>query len=359
MTRFRHAIVVTVLTLVGAVGLYFLFDIMFRRPVAASAEAGPIENLFQAHFVAMAVLFSFIMVFMLYAVFVFRRKDGDETDGPHIHGNTGLEIAWTILPTIIVVGFGVYGTVILNDITAPNQNEMPVTVIGRQWNWSFQYPELENRGSAELVLPVDRPVLINLESEDVLHSFWVPEFRVKQDLVPGYPQVLRLTPTMEGNYRLICAEICGLEHANMRADVRVVSQAEFEQWSADLLAKPLPSELSQAERGEFWYSAEGFGCNACHSLDGSQMSGPTWQGIVGREEEMADGTTVVADEAYLRESILNPDAKIVAGYDSNLMPENYAEQFAAREQELLLAENFETDIVEDLIAFMMTLEAEE
>ena len=270
MGKFRHVISVTVLTILAAVGLYFLFNWMFPRPEAASAQAGPIDTMFQSHFMMMAFLFALIMVIMLYAAFVFRRRPGDEEDGPHIHGNTGLEIAWTIIPTLVVIGFGIYGAIVLADITRAQENEMTVSVVGRQWSWTFAYPDHDVR-TTQLVLPVDQPVVLQLESEDVLHSFWVPEFRVKQDLVPGVVKPLRITPTELGSYRLRCAEICGAGHAGMLADVEVVSQADFEQFLVDSVRAPY-ADQTPVERGQRFY--EELGCNGCHSLDGTEPNGP-------------------------------------------------------------------------------------
>lgn len=351
MGKFKHAIIVGVLTLAVFAGLYFLFTWIFPLPDAASAQAAPIDNLFQAHFLAMAFLFALIMVIVLYSVVVFRRRPDDETDGPHIHGNTGLEIAWTIIPTIVVLGFGIYGLILFREVVAEQPDEMVVTVIGQQWVWNFEYPEQDVK-SNRLVLPVGQPVLLEMYSEDVLHSFWVPEFRVKQDLVPGTMMPLRITPTEIGSYRLQCAEICGTSHSQMLADVEVVSQADFEQFLIDSAFRY--SDLTPEERGEQFYVE--IGCNACHSLDGSAGVGPTWQGIYLREEVMDDGTVIIADEEYLRNSILNPNAQIVQGYNAGVMPQNYAERFAELEAEILENEGAEIDIVADLIAFMQTLD---
>lgn len=350
MGKFKHAIAVAALTLISATGLYFLFNWMFDLPEAASAQAGPIDTMFQSHFVMMALLFAFIMVMILYSVAVFRRRPGDTEDGPHIHGNTGLEIAWTVIPTLVVIGFGVYGTIVLGDITSQQENEMTVTVVGQQWAWNFEYPAEDIR-SGRLVLPVGQPVVLELESIDVLHSFWVPEFRVKQDLVPGTTTYLRVTPTEIGSYRLRCAEICGSGHAGMLADVQVVSQADFEQFLIDSAFRY--SDLSPEARGEQFYTE--LGCNGCHSLDGSAGVGPTWQGIYLREELLTDGTTVVSDEAYIRNSILNPNDQIVQGYNPSVMPQNYPDRIAELEAEISSNEGANLDIIVDLIAYMQTL----
>jgi len=355
MGRLRHAISIIVLVALSTLGLRALFSVILALPRAASAEAGPIDTLFNAHFWMIAFLFAFIMVMMLYSVFVFRRKPGDETDGPHIHGNTRLEIGWTIVPTVVVLGFGVWGAITLNAITSPKAGEMVVHVTGKQWVWSFSYPEQGDIGSSELVLPVGRTIVLKMTAEDVLHSFWVPEFRVKQDLVPGRETTLRITPTEVGDYMLRCAEICGLNHTLMEAKVHVVDAAGFQAWVDEKSAAPAFADMTPEDRGAFWHSAEGFGCVACHTLDGSPGVGPTWQGLYGRQEQLADGSTITVDDQYIINSILHPNDQVVAGFQPNLMPQNYADQIAAREQEIQAAEGVDIDITADLIAFIKTL----
>lgn len=356
MGRFKHVINIVILVALSTVGLRLLFDVILALPAAASAEAGPIDVLFDAHYWMIAFLFSLIMVLMLYSVFVFRRKDDDETDGPHVHGNTRLEIGWTIIPTFVVIGFGVWGAVALNEITRPKEGEMTVDVVGKQWIWSFGYPEQDDIQSGELVLPVDRTIVLKMNAEDVIHSFWVPEFRVKQDLVPGRETTLRITPTETGLYRLRCAEICGLNHTQMEADVRVVSAEEFQAWVEEKSAAPAFAEMTPEERGAFWSGAEGFGCIACHTIDGTPGVGPTWQGLYQRQEQLTDGTTVTADDEYILNSIYDPNSQIVVGFNPNIMPQNYLEQFAAREQEIEAAEAIDLDIAADIIAYIKTLQ---
>ncbi len=356
MGRLKHVISIIILIALSTVGLRFLFTVILALPVAASAEAGPIDTLFNAHFWMIAFLFSLIMVLMLYSVFVWRRGDDDDSDGPHVHSNTRLEIGWTIIPTFVVLGFGVWGAVALNEITRPKEGEMTVNVTGKQWIWSFAYPEQESIQSGELVLPVDRTTVLKMNAEDVIHSFWVPEFRVKQDLVPDRETTLRITPTEIGAYKLRCAEICGLNHTQMEADVRIVSAEEFDAWVAEKQAAPAFADMTSEERGAYWASAEGFGCVACHTIDGTPAVGPTWQGLYQRQEQLTDGSTVTADDDYIINSIHEPNAQIVAGFNPNIMPQNYLEQFAAREQEVEAAEAIDLDITADLIAYIKTLQ---
>lgn len=355
MKNAKHFIMVGILVVLSTVFLRWVFTWLFALPTAASTQAGIVDRMAGVHFWVIAFLFSLIMVMMIYSVFVFRRQPGDEEDGQHIHGNTKLEIGWTVLPTIVVIGFGIWGAIELNALTQPYSNEMEVAVTGRQWSWSFEYPGQGDFQSAEMVVPVDQPILLRMESTDVLHSFWVPEFRVKQDLVPGRTTELRITPSQIGEYKVRCAEICGTEHANMLAPVRVVSRADYDAWLAEKSAAPQWAELSPAERGAIWYSAEGFACVSCHSVDGTPGVGPTWLGIYGRQEMLDDGTSVTVDDAYIRESIYDPNAKLVAGYAA-AMPQNYEQLFAEREAEILASQGIEIDIVADLIAFMQTLE---
>lgn len=358
MRNSRHIIAVTILVAISTVLLYLLLIWMFTLPVQASAEALQIDVLFNAHFWMIAFLFSLIMVIMLYAAIVFRRQEGDEEDGPHIHSNTTLEIAWTIIPTFVVLGFGFWGASILNSITAPKANEMVVEVIGRQWSWTFSYPEYGEASTAEMVLAVNQPIRLEMDSEDVLHSFWVPEFRIKQDLVPGGdPEIMRFTPTIEGNYKLRCAEICGFDHTAMVTDVRVVSQAQFDAWMDELQDKPDYAAMTAEERGAIWYGndGDGFACAACHSLDGVAGAGPTWLGLYQREELLDSGTTVIADDDYIRKSTLNPNAEITSGFAANVMPPNFEERFAAFEADLA-ADGVEVNIVDDLLAYIKTIE---
>jgi cytochrome c oxidase subunit 2 len=190
-----------------------------------------------------AGLFSLVVVFMLYTLFVFRKREGDESEGEHFEGHTGFEIGWTVGPLILVVLFGYFGVTSLATVTRAEADEYVVKVTGVQWSWQFDYDGVL---SQDLVLPVDRRVRLEMTSKDVIHSFYVPEFRVKQDLVPGQTTVIRFTPTEVGEYQLMCAELCGLNHYNMVSPVRVLEQGEFDQWVDELQAQA-PAALISAE----------------------------------------------------------------------------------------------------------------
>ena len=207
----------------------------------------PIDTLFDVMIVLSCFVFSIVMVMFTYALWKFRAKPGDESDGKPIHGNTRLEIAWTVIPTVIVLFGAVYSWIVLDDIEAQAAEQMPLQVTAQQYKWTFEYPE-EMVGSGaeaqpltsnELHVPVDLQLDVELTALDVLHSFWVPEWGIKRDLVPagtGGDEIdnqFVVTPNEEGTYSLVCTELCGLGHSTMRAIVVVESREEFDQWVAE------------------------------------------------------------------------------------------------------------------------------
>ncbi|RME59971.1 MAG: cytochrome c oxidase subunit II [Caldilineae bacterium] len=327
----RHFGIVAVLVIIGAVIMNFLLKDILYKPAQASAQAVGVDRLFNLHLTLVAFFFSLIVVFMLYSVFVFRARDDDDSDGDFIHGHSALEITWTVVPLVIVIWLGFMGMGVLNDMTAAQPDEMVVDVVGRQWSWAFEYPDTGIQ-STEMVVPKDKPILLKMTSPDVIHSFYVPEFRIKQDLVPGHVTEVRFTATATGVFPVRCAELCGTSHAYMLADIRVVEPSEYDAWVAeklggggeDLAAKG--AEIAQLQ-----------GCTGCHSLDGSRLVGPSWKGLFGHEVELEDGSTVTADEEYLRSSIVDPNAQIVATYPPSVMPATYGDTLSADDIEALIA----------------------
>jgi cytochrome c oxidase subunit II len=211
----RHFVVVGILIVVVTVLTYVGLDSAGLMPEPASAQAVPIDWLWDLQVKAMTFLFALIVVPMVYSLVVFRRRKGDTTDAEHIEGNTKLEIAWTVIPLFVVLGMAYIGAENLAETRRVDPDAMEVRVTGFQWGWRFEYPEY-GITTNELYLPVNRQVVLKMTSTDVLHSFWVPEFRVKQDLVPGRVTELRITPTMVGDtYKVRCAEMCGTSHAYM------------------------------------------------------------------------------------------------------------------------------------------------
>ncbi len=309
----RHFVIVGVLVLAAALGVYYGLDSLGLMPAQASAQAASIDWLWNLQVIAISFLFSLIMVPLLYSVFVFRRKPGDSTDAEHIEGNTKLEITWTVIPLITVIVFAYLGAYSLGETQRADPNAMEIRVIARQWTWSFEYPQY-GVISNELYLPLNKQVLLKMESQDVIHSFWVPEFRVKQDVVPGRVTEYRITPNLPGSYKVRCAEICGTDHYSMENPVVAVEQAEFDKWIAAKQAE-FAAAQTPADKGKLIVAANG--CTGCHSLTAVVLpNAPTWFNLFGSQVKLADGSTVLADEAFIAESILNPSAKIVAGYES-------------------------------------------
>jgi cytochrome c oxidase subunit 2 len=210
-------------------------------PTPASTAAGPIDTLYDVIVIVSVPIFVLVMTATIYSVVKFRARPGDKSDGAPIHGNARLEVIWVLIPFIIVSILAGYGWIVLDDVEAKKPNEMTVDVYGAQFAWRFEYPQAggEPVKSEQLVLAKDRPVHFRIHTDDVIHSFWVPEFRLKSDAVPGLTTQIRVTPDRNGEYRVVCTELCGIGHSTMRQTVRVVDTTEFDKWLAD---KKAPAE---------------------------------------------------------------------------------------------------------------------
>jgi cytochrome c oxidase subunit 2 len=332
----RHFVVVGILVIIGSIIVYLGLAAVGLMPVEASAQAVPIDRLWNLELIVISFLFALIAVPLVYSLVVFRRKKGDTTDGQHIEGNSTLEVTWTIIPLFLVMVFAYLGAGNLAQIRRVAPDAMVVKVTGQQWSWSFEYPAF-GVTTNELHLPVNKQVLLQMTSRDVIHSFWVPEFRPKQDLVPGRITELRLTPTLIGNYKVRCAELCGTSHAYMEAPVIVSSQADFEAWMGVQVKNAQAAAATPEGRGQALVTASG--CGACHSINGAAGIAPTWLGLFGSQVPISGDGVVTADEAYIHESIKAPQAKIVAGFENQLMP-NYG---------------FTDDQINDIVAYIKTL----
>lgn len=332
----KHFGIVGVLVVISTVLISIGLKALGLLPLQASAQAIIIDGLFDQHIYVVAFLFSLILVFLGYSFVVFRRKPGETGDGDHFEGHTGLEIAWTVLPLGVVLYFSYMGATTLADVRRVDPQAMTVRVVASQWAWRFEYPDYEIT-STELHLPVNQQVRLELVSADVIHSFWVPEFRVKQDALPGEANIKELvvTPNQTGEFKVRCAELCGTRHAYMEQPVVVEDEATFQAW----IKMMTPPDTAQG-RGEL--AAKNFGCIACHSLDGTAVVGPTWKGLFGKEETLTDGTKVLVDEAYLHQSIVDPNAQIVQGFAPNIMPATFGE-------------TLEEAQIQDIIAYIKTI----
>jgi cytochrome c oxidase subunit 2 len=320
------------LTIVLSAVLIVLFMRLDLTPALASRQGGPIDMLLQALFVLAAVVFSLVISFLLYSVVVFRRRPGDMEDARPVHGNLTLEIVWTVVPLIIVLVLAGYGASVLLDISrAYAEEEMLVEITGAQFKWSFAYPEY-GFTSSELVLPVNQPMLFRIRSVDVIHSFWIPEFRVKTDAIPGVLNEERVTPTRVGDYTAYCSELCGTAHAYMKAPVRVVEESAFREW-AEEQKRAVQAQAVRAEQGQ--QLSQQSGCLGCHSTDGSVLMGPTFQGLFGSRRAFEDGTATIADEAYICNSTLNPGDQVVQGF-SNIMSGDYGDRLTEEQIDAII-----------------------
>jgi cytochrome c oxidase subunit 2 len=202
-------------------------------PQAATDKSGAIDTLWDVLLIVSMVVFVLVMTAAIYSVVRFRARPGDMSDGDPIHGNTKLEVVWVAVPTIIVSVLAAYGWIVLNDVEAAKKDEMHVRVIGQQFAWHFQYLDEQGKPTTDtLYLPKDRPVKFDVVTRDVIHSFWVPSFRLKTDTVPGLTTHIRVTPDRFGTFDIVCTELCGLGHSTMRQNAHVVSQEAFDTWLA-------------------------------------------------------------------------------------------------------------------------------
>ncbi len=308
----RHFVIAGILVIAAAFLTYTGLVAANLMPVVASAQALEIDWMWNLQLIAMSFLFALIAVPMFYSLMVFRPKKGDTTDAQHIEGNTPLEITWTVIPLFVVVIFAYLGAGNLARTIRGSSDAMVVKVTGIQWDWKFEYPEY-GITTTELYLPVDKAILLQMSSTDVIHSFWVPEFRVKQDLVPGRVTELRITPTLIGDYKVRCAELCGTSHYSMEENVKVVDTAAFLTWVFDRQAEAAALNTPEA-KGEALVTQNA--CVGCHSIDGSARTGPTWFNLFGSTVQLNDGTTVTADDKFLTQSIREPQATIVKDFPS-------------------------------------------
>ena len=205
-------------------------------PTDASASGHEIDTLYDVLIIVSVPIFVLVMTVAIYSVIRFRARPGDKSDGAPIHGNARLEVIWVLVPTLIVGALAAYAWIVLDNVEAKKDNELIVDVHGQQFTWRFDYPTPGGgakpvKGAQQLWLPKDRPVYFRIHTDDVIHSFWVPQFRLKSDAVPGITTRVRVTPNKVGSYQVVCTELCGLGHATMRQTVRVVEPRAFTAWA--------------------------------------------------------------------------------------------------------------------------------
>jgi cytochrome c oxidase subunit 2 len=273
-------------------------------PEQASNFAPQVDNLV-LFMIAVCVFFAVaICAAVIYFFFKYQRKRPDEIGVP-IHGDLRLEIAWIVLPFFLLLAMFGWGAAIYVDYRHTPADTLDIYVIGKQWMWKLQQPD-GRKEINELHVPVNRNVRLIMGSEDVIHDFSVPAFRVKMDVVPGHYNNMWFRPTKTGRYHFFCSQYCGTNHSVMGGWVTVMEPDEYAKWLSETAGSGDPVAL-----GEKLYSE--LACNTCHTADGKGR-GPSYLGVYGSKVKLADGSTVVADDSYLRESILQPNAKIVAGF---------------------------------------------
>lgn len=288
----------------------------FILPPAKSTLANDVDALFWFVHLSSLVLTIGILIAIAYFLYKYRRKSENDVT-PVITHNNKLEVTWSVIPLaicLVVFGWG-YQTYV-NMINAPD-DAYEVNVTAQKWLWNFTY-ENGARSTGELHVPAGRPIKLVMSSNDVIHSFFVPDYRIKQDVVPGRYTETWFQVNEAGESIIFCTEYCGTGHSDMYGKVVVHEQEEFDTWLADNAGGgSQPSDLAPAEWGE--QLAQEQACITCHSADGSDLTGPTWQGLFGSTRQFDDGSSAEADENYLRSSILEPSTDIVEGYQ-NVMP---------------------------------------
>ena len=296
-------------------------------PTPASEEMDRIVFTYWFATIICIAIFALVMAVIIYSMMAFRSPPEDEADGPSIHGNTGLEIAWTIVPAILVIAIGVVSAIVLSQNGNAGTNPLQIKVFAQQFAWRFEYPGEKGVTSGELVMPVARGVEFELESADVIHSFWIPEMGQKQDVVPGITTELVVTPTREGAFTLVCTELCGLGHSTMRAPVRVLSQQEFDAWVRERQS----GGGGGADGAALFASA---GCGGCHAFAPAGSNGgvgPALDDLAAAAEKAGQPV-----DEYVRESIVEPGKVIASGYADGVMPSTYGESLSTEEIESLV-----------------------
>ena len=296
-------------------------------PTSASEEMDRIEFTFWFTTVICIAVFAVVAAAIAYSVLKFRVQPEDESDGPPIHGHTGLEIVWTAIPAVLVTAISVVSAIVLAKNDDAGANPLRIAVTAQQFAWKFEYPGEGKVTSGELVLPVGQAAKLTLHSLDVIHAFWVPEFGQKSDAVPGIETTLVITPNRVGEYAVVCTELCGLGHATMRAHVRVVKRADYDKFLAD--ASGGGPGGGDENSGETVFTTAG--CGGCHEFTPAGTDaqvGPSLDAIKPEGGEPLD--------EFIHESIVDPNAVITGGYQPGVMPDTFDESLSDEQLDALV-----------------------
>jgi cytochrome c oxidase subunit 2 len=310
----------------AAAGAVTLVAVLIKwLPTSASRQMDRITFVYWFATAICIGIFGVVAGVIVYSVLHFRAQPDDESDGPPIHGHTGVEVVWTLVPTVLVTAIAIVSAVVLSQNGRAGDNPYHVKVFAQQFAWSFQYPDDKNLKTTELVLPLDRATRLDFTAQDVIHSFWVPEFGQKQDAVPGIDTHLIVTPTRTGTFTLICTELCGLGHATMRAPVRVLRQADFAAW-----VKQQQSGAGGGGGGSVGATTfASSGCGSCHTFRpaGSKGTiGPDLDNLAANAKQAGQPL-----DAYVKQSIVEPDAYVVPGYQKGVMPSTFGQTLSAQQ----------------------------
>jgi cytochrome c oxidase subunit 2 len=294
-------------------------------PETASTLAEDVDGLF--FFILAITLFFTLLIAAMIFIFMVKYRRRSNADRPqHIHGSLKLELVWTIIPLLIALGIFVWGARVFVVWATPPDDAMEVYVVGRQWMWHIQHTGGQ-REINQLHVPVGKPVKVTLASQDVIHSFFIPAFRLHRDAIPGRYTTAWFQATKTGRYRLYCSEYCGTNHSSMIGEVVVMDAEAYREW----LSRGADDSLA-TKGGKLFRKLQ---CVACHSAD-SRARAPVLENLYLRKVPLNDGATVIADEDYLRESIRNPNAKIVAGFQGPSIMPPFAEDMVDEEEMIQL-----------------------
>jgi len=310
-------------------------------PEDASRQAGRIAFVFWFVIAICIVIFAVVAAVMIYAVMHFRVPEDDLEDGPPVHGHTGLEITWTVIPFLLVTSIAIVSAIVLSRNDAQAQDTLHVNVTAQQFAFTFSYPDAKNATSPVLRLPKGRSVELYMRSLDVIHSVFVPQFSVKEDVVPGLVTQLHITPTRLGTFPLECTELCGLGHSLMRSQAIVMTPAAFDAWLKQQAksAAPAPSTTSTSTTSTP-ASAAGlsafntYGCSGCHTLTAAKATGAVGPNLDKLVSYAKQANQPLA--AFVHESIVDPNAYVQQGYPKGVMPQNFAQKLTKSELDALV-----------------------
>ena len=319
-------------------------------PEDASQQAGRIAFTFWFVIAICIFIFAIVAAVLVYAVMRFRVREDDFEDGPPVHGHTGLEITWTVIPFLMVTAIAIVSAIVLSRNDAQAQDTLRVNVLAQQFEFTFSYPDAKNVTSPVLMLPKDRSVELYMRSVDVIHSVFVPQFSVKEDIVPGLVTQLHVTPTRLGTFPLECTELCGLGHSLMRSQAVVVSPAAFSSWlkkqeknagpsstgttsTSTTSTTPNTTPISSAQAGLTVFNSNG--CAACHTLSAANATGkvgPDLDNLVAYAK-----TAKQPLESFVHASIVDPGAYVQPGYSDGIMPTNFGQSLTKEQLDHLVA----------------------